>query len=190
MKPKLFIVTGSKFKFGDLAAKLQDYFDCEQKIWNEHEIQGDPEEIIRHKAQRAYEIFKHPVLVDDVSVNMEALNGFPGPYQKDFWKCFNPYEMGNKFAGTRISATCRLGLCRGPEDMVIAEGTFHGTIVPPKNNEHRGRDFELFVKLDGMDKVMLEYKPEEFYEFSHRGRAMKNLLEILHKENKEIATSL
>lgn len=184
MKPKLFIVTGSVFKFGDLLAKLSEFFDCEQKIWNEHEIQGDPEEIIRHKLDRAYEVYHHPVLVDDVSVNMEALNGFPGPYQKDFWKCFTPYEMGHKFEGSRISATCRLGLKRGQNDVIIAEGTFHGKIVAPKNNDHKGRDFEIFVQLDGMDKVMLEYKPEEYAEFSHRGLAMKNLLEILKEEKK------
>ncbi|HEY4502926.1 MAG TPA: non-canonical purine NTP pyrophosphatase [Candidatus Paceibacterota bacterium] len=184
MKPKLFIVTGSPFKFGDLSAKLGEFFDCEQKVWDEHEIQGSPDEIIRHKLKRAYEIFKHPVLVDDVSVDMEALGGFPGPYMKDFWKHMTPYEMGNKFAGTKISSTCRLGLCRGEDDMIIAEGTFHGTIIAPKDNNHKGRDFELFVKLDDMDKVMLEYKPEEFYEFSHRGRAMKKLLEILEAENK------
>ncbi|MBI5139362.1 hypothetical protein HZA26_02005 [Candidatus Nomurabacteria bacterium] len=184
MKPKLFIVTSSPFKFGDLSAKLGEYFDCEQKAWNEPEIQGDPEEIIRHKLKRAYEIFKHPVLVDDVSVHMEALKGFPGPYMKDFWKYVTPYELGNKFAGTRISSTCRLGLCMGEGDVIIADGTFHGTIVPPKDNNHKGRDFEIFVKLDGMDKVMLEYKPEEFYESSHRGRAMKKLLEILKTRNK------
>ncbi len=179
MKPKLFIVTSSKFKFGDLSEKLNEYFDCEQRPWNEPEIQGDPEEIIKHKLKRAYEVYQHPVLVDDVTVNMEALNGFPGPYMKDMWKYFTPQELGIKFAGSRISSTCRLGLCKGENDTIIVEGTFHGTIVAPTHNNHRDRDFELCVKLDGMEKVMLEYTPSEFYEVSHRGRAMKKLLDIL-----------
>lgn len=183
-KPKLFIVTGSAFKFGDLAFKLQDYFDCEHKPWNEPEIQGSAEEILIHKAKRAYKIFKRPVLVDDVSVNIGELNGFPGPYMKDFWKCFTPYEMGKKFAGSSVSATCLLGLCRGENDVVIAEGTHKGVIIEPKDNNHKGREFELFVKLDGTDKVMLEFTPEERKEHSHRGKAMKNLLEILKKEKK------
>ena len=183
-KPKLFIVTGSPFKFKDLSAELGKFFDCEQKIFDKPEIQGNPEEIIRHKLKTVYDIFKQPVLVDDVSVSMEALNGFPGPYMKDFWKHLTPEEMGKKFAGTRISATCRLGLCRGEGDMVIAEGTFHGKIVAPKHNNHKDRYFELFVQLDGTDKVMLEYNPQEILEFSHRGRAMKNLLEILKKKKK------
>jgi len=182
MKPKLFIVTGSDFKFKELSLKLSEFFDCEQKDWNEPEIQGDPEEIIKHKLKTAYEIFKRPVLVDDVSVHVGELNGFPGPYMKDFFKCFTPEEMGKKFAGTRISATCRLGLCRGEGDIVITEGTFHGKIIPPKNNEHLGRYFELFVQLDGTDKPMLEYSIEEKNEFSHRGKAMRKLLEMLKKE--------
>lgn len=184
MRPKLYIVTGSKFKFEDLALKLNKFFDCEQKVWDEDEIQGDPDQIIRHKLKKAYEKFQAPVLVDDVSTHIAELNGFPGPYMKDFWKSFNPYEMGNKFAGSRIRAVCRLGLCRGPEDIIIAEGEFNGVIVPPKDNEHKGRFFELFVKLDGMDKVMLEYTSEEKNEFSHRGHAMKNLLSKLEQETK------
>lgn len=182
MKPKLFIVTGSAFKFDDLALKLNEFFDCEKKPWNDPEIQGDPDEIIRHKLKNAYSKFKQPVLVDDVSVNIEELRGFPGPYMKDFWKCFTPYEMGNKFAGSRVSATCRLGLCRGENDIIIVEGTHSGKIIAPKDNNHRGREFELFVVLDGTNKTMLEFTPEERKEFSHRGLAMKNLLEILKKK--------
>ena len=182
-KPKLLIVTGSPFKFGDLSLQLNEFFDCEQKIFNEPEIQGDPEEIIRHKLKTVYGIFQQPVLVDDVSVHMEALNGFPGPYMKDFWKCFTPEEMGIKFAGSRISATCRLGLCRGEGDIVIAEGTFHGKIIAPKHNNHQGRQFELFVQLDGTDKIMLDFTPEERDKHSHRGQAIRNLLKIL-KEDK------
>src|SRR3990167_3036950 len=105
-KPKLLIVTGSEFKFKDLSAKLGDFFDCEQRDWNEPEIQGTSEEIIKHKLKRAYEIFQQPVLVDDVSVSIGDLNGFPGPYMKDFWKCFTPQEMGTKFSGSKISAVC------------------------------------------------------------------------------------
>jgi len=181
MKPKLLIVTGSSFKFNDLSAKLNEFFDCEQREWNQPEIQGDGDEIIKHKLARAYEIFKQPVLVDDVTVHIKELNGFPGPYMKDFWKCFTPQEMGVKFAGSKIKAICRLGLSRREGDFVIAKGEFNGKIIAPNNNDHKGRDFELFVQLDGMNKVMLDYTTEEKNEFSHRGKATQNLLKILKK---------
>ncbi len=181
MKPKLLIVTGSPFKFQDLSSRLNEFFECEQRDFKEPEIQGDPEEIIKHKLKTVYDIFKRPVLVDDVSVNIEALNGFPGPYMKDFWKCFTPEEMGKKFEGSRISATCRLGLCRGEDDVVITEGTFYGKIIAPKNNDHKGRFFELFVQLDDTDRPMIELSPEERNKFSHRGGALDSLVEMLKK---------
>jgi inosine triphosphate pyrophosphatase len=184
MKPKLFIVTGSEMKYLELSTKLNKFFDCEQKPWNENEIQGKPEEILEHKIKRAYELFQQPVLVDDVSVYIDELGGFPGPYMKDFFDCLTPFEMGNKFAGSRIKAVCRLGLCRAENDIVIAKGEFNGIIVPPKKEYSQNKFFDIFVKLDGTDKPLVEFTTEEKNEFSHRGIAMKKLLEILENENK------
>ncbi len=184
MKPKLLIVTGNAMKFTELSSKLGEFFDCEQKVWNEPEIQGDPEEIIKHKLLRAYEIFKQPVLVDDTSVHFEALNGFPGPYAKDFWKCFTPYQAGVKFAGTRIKIVNHIGLCLEGGKMILTLGVVEGNIVAPKDNDHKGREFDIFMQVDGTNKPMIEFSPEEKNKFSHRGLAMKNLLEILNKENK------
>lgn len=182
MKPKLFIVTTNSMKFEELSSKLGEFFDCEQKTFNEPEIQGKPEEIFKHKLARAYEFFKQPVLVDDVSVHIEALGGFPGPYMKDFWDYMSPYEMGVKFAGSKIKAICRLGICRGEGDVLVAEGTVNGKIVTPKTTDHKKRHFDIFVQLDGMDRPMIEFTTEEKNEFSHRGLAMKNLIAILKKK--------
>lgn len=184
MKQKLLIVTGSEMKYKELSAKLGEFFDCEQREWTESEIQGKPEEILKHKLARAYELFQEPVLVDDVSVYLEELGGFPGPYMRDFFDCLTPYEMGHKFAGSRIKAECRLGLCRGKGDIVVAMGIFEGKIVKPKDEDHENKYFDIFVQLDGTDKVMSEYSIEEKNEFSHRGNAMKNLIKILEGERK------
>jgi len=185
MKPKLYIVTGSPFKFQDLSFKLKNIFDCEQRPWDEPEIQGDPIEILKHKALRAYEKFKHPVLVDDVSVHIEDIGGFPGPYMKDFWKCYTPEELGKRFEGSKIKAVCRLGLQHDVDNITIAEGEFNGVMVAPSHNNHQGRFFELCVKLNENDKIMLDYNEEERDKYSHRGKAMENLINIL-KANKKI----
>ena len=138
MKPKLIIVTGNPLKFRELSASLGEFFDCEQRKLDGYEIQGSPQEILRHKLARAYEAFKEPVLVDDTSLHLAALKGFPGPYIRGFFECMTPYEMGTRFADTRIKVTCRLGVCRTPDDIVIAEGTIHGTVIAPKDNDHKG----------------------------------------------------
>lgn len=183
MKPKLYIVTGSPFKFKELSSRLSEFFICEQKPWDEPEIQGKPEEILKHKMLRAYDIYKYPVLVDDSSAHFEELNGFPGPYMKDFFDVMSPYEIGHKFADSRIKAVCWIGLCFNQDDLLITQGEFNGTIVAPKDEDHQNRWYDLFVKLDGMDKVLIDCTIEEKNAFSHRGKAMDALLEKL-KERK------
>ena len=184
MKPKLIIVTGNPLKFRELSSELSKVFDCEQGEIDSFEIQGTSEEILRHKLQQAFLKFKQPVLVDDTSVHFEELNGFPGPYMKDFFKCFPPYEMGIKFTGSRIQTISWLGLCRGKGDTVIVKGVLDGTVVTPKIKDPKGREFDLFTQADGTDKPMIEFSTKEKNEFSHRGKAMKNLLKILKKKNK------
>lgn len=47
------------------------------------EIQADTAlEVARAKAREAFERLGHPVVVDDSELCIEALGGFPGPYQK------------------------------------------------------------------------------------------------------------
>jgi non-canonical purine NTP pyrophosphatase (RdgB/HAM1 family) len=184
MKPKLLIVSGNELKYKELSHRLSEFFECEQRDWDEPEIQGTPEEIIKHKLKSAYEKFKLPVLVDDVVVNLGVLNGFPGPYMKDFFKCFTPYEMGIKFAGSRMRTACYLGLQRDENDIIITEGSFDGVVVVPKEDNHDGRYFDIFFQADGQDKPMIEFTTEEKNKFSHRGKAMDKLIEILEAENK------
>lgn len=63
------------------------------------EIQGTLEEVAIDKAKKAYEYFKKPVIIDDESFNIVELNGFPGPYLKDFEKYLKTdgiYKLLNK----------------------------------------------------------------------------------------------
>ncbi len=178
MKPKLAIVTGNPLKFRELSIALNDFFECEQKKLSDYyEIQGTPEEILKHKLEAAYKEFQEPVLADDTSVHFDALNGFPGPYIRDFLAHMKPWEMGEKFAGTRIEVACRLGLCFAPDDFVLGTGIISGNVILPKTKDDRGTEFDLFVQIDGTDRPMIDFSPEEKNKFSHRGLALKDLLQ-------------
>lgn len=180
MKPKLAIVTGNSLKFNELSTRLSEFFDCEQKVLGGYiEIQGTAEEILRHKLIAAYEVFNEAVLVDDTSLHFEELGGFPGPYIKDFNRCLEAWQMGEKFAGTRVTVAARLGLCRAPGDIIIGLGEIAGDVIFPKTHDDQGRDFDLFVQVDGTDKPMIEMTPEEKNLHSHRGRALDSLLSKL-----------
>ncbi len=180
MKSKLIIVTGNPLKFRELSAALGEFFDCEQRVLEDnYEIQGAPEEILQHKLLRAYETFKQPVLVDDTSLHFEILGGFPGPYIRDFFRALKPWQMGERFAGSRIEAVCRLGICKGENNITIGEGRVQGVVVKPETKDDNAREFDLFFLPDGVEKVMLEYSPEEKNAFSHRGNAIRDLISKL-----------
>ena len=180
MKAKLLIVTGNLMKYRELSHGLSEFFECSQVIYDEPEIQGKSEDIIKHKLKRAYETFKQPVLVDDVSVHMSALNGFPGPYMKDFFTYITPYNFGIKFAGTEMSGACFLGFTDGQIE-IITEGKMDGIIVVPKEEHKDGKQFDIFFKLNGKDRVLEEFSTTEKNTFSHRGIALENLIKILRE---------
>jgi XTP/dITP diphosphohydrolase len=92
--------------------------------------------------------------------------------------------MGIKFAGSRMKVINHVGICTGKGKMIFADGVVEGKIIAPKHNDHKGREFDLFMQVDGTDRPMLEYSTEEKNKFSHRGLAVENLLAILRKENK------
>lgn len=183
MKTKLIIVTGNSLKFRELSSYLNEYFTCEQaKLDSYNEIQGNPDEILLHKLKAAYEYFQAPVLVDDTSLHFDELNGFPGPYIRDFIKHIPTYEMGVKFAGTRVSVGCRLGIYDGSSDPIIGIGIIHGDVVTPKNIDPGPAEFDLFIKVDGTNKPMIEFTSEEKNKISHRGNAMRDLITKISKQ--------
>ena len=44
------------------------------------ELQGEPEEIAYHKVKLAAKKVNNPVIIEDVSLCFNALQGLPGPY--------------------------------------------------------------------------------------------------------------
>lgn len=179
MKEKLTIVTGNELKFRQLAHSLSEHFDCEQGIFKTYEIQGVGEEILQDKMTRAYEYFKKPILVDDTSLHFEELGGFPGSYIRDFLRLLPSYQMGKKFKGSRVKVISRLGLMKNPEMIIIGQGVVEGVVVDPKVKDPGFREFDNFIQPDGLDRPLIDFSPEDTMQYSHRGNAVKDLLNKL-----------
>jgi|SRR3989344_2276074 len=103
MKNTIAYVTGNNSKFLTGKHFLSNFgIDIEQKILDIPEIQSDDvEQIAKDKAEKAFEIVKAPIFVNDSGWYIEALNGFPGPFMKylnhwfspqDFLNLMNPYS--------------------------------------------------------------------------------------------------
>ena len=80
---KIIFVTGNQNK-ADYLSKYLGY-QVEHKKIDLDEIQStDLKEIVTHKVKQAFEKIKQPVIVEDVSLEFEALWGLPGPFIKFF----------------------------------------------------------------------------------------------------------
>ena len=76
-------ITGNQHK-ADYLARLLGLPIVHQKV-DLDEIQSTTlREVVEHKARQAYEVVKAPVIVDDVSLEFNALGGLPGPFIRFF----------------------------------------------------------------------------------------------------------
>jgi inosine triphosphate pyrophosphatase len=174
------LVTGNPHKL----AELQTVFPASLRLTSRKlqldEIQSlDLHEILRHKLHQAYDIVKAPVIVEDVSAELEKLNGLPGPFVK-----FVEERLGKgglyKLAGEgRVKIICSMGYYDGTTEHIV-DGVIEGSIVAPREGEGFGFDFEFIP--DGYDKTMSELGLEVKNTISHRFRAASALADFLQSK--------
>jgi XTP/dITP diphosphohydrolase len=142
------------------------------------------------KARHAARITGFAALADDSGLLVDALDGAPGIRSARF-----AGEHGNAAANNALLLErlhdvspdhrsahfyCVLVLLRGADDPqpVIAEGTWHGRILPaPRGSQGFGYD-PLFLP-DGQTRSAAELDPAMKNRISHRGQALVALREKL-----------
>ncbi|MEI6054317.1 MAG: non-canonical purine NTP pyrophosphatase [Candidatus Saccharibacteria bacterium] len=90
-------VTGNQRKLGEAKQACKDFdIEVEQKQLEIDEIQNhDPIKISIHKANTAFKLLKRPIVVNDSSWTIPALNNFPGGYMKDIAEWFTSKDFIN-----------------------------------------------------------------------------------------------
>lgn len=94
-------------------------------------------EIVEHKVRQAYEKIKKPVIVEDVSLEFEALGGLPGPFIKFFVEKV-PFETICSMIGDntrKATARCVFGYFDG-QDLELFEGSLDGEIAKTPSGEN------------------------------------------------------
>jgi XTP/dITP diphosphohydrolase len=136
-------------------------------------------EIVEAKARSAYGMVKAPVLVEDVSFEIEALNGFPGPFVK-WWKQVVGYELAVRIAeeDSKYSAVAKCGAayCDGGR-VIYAEGVVRGRICEKAGES--GFGFDPYFIPEGHEKTFAQMGIEAKNGISHRARAFKVLRDEL-----------
>lgn len=145
-------ITGNQHKADYLAKLIQVPLDHHK--YDLDEIQSTSlDEIVRHKVKQAYEMAKRPVLVEDVGLGCQALNGLPGPFVKFFVDQPDGLEkfcrMLDGFNDRRARAETVFGYYDGTR-LELIRGGLSGTIAMHPRGEG-GFGWDKIFCPDGFD---------------------------------------
>ncbi len=129
-----------------------------------------------------------PTLADDSGLEVDALGGAPGVHSARFAgpqrdDAANNRKLLERLAGVpaaRRTARFRCAMALAVADRVLAEttGCVEGVILEaPRGTGGFGYD-PLFL-VPGLGKTMAELEPDEKNRLSHRGQALRRMLEQL-----------
>ena len=153
-------ITGNQNK-ADYLAKYLGYPVKHKKV-DLDEIQSlDLRAIVEHKVRQAYEIVQAPVLVEDVSLEFEALGRFPGTFIKFLVDEVSPdiiCHMLDNLSRDAV-ARCVFGYYDGKE-LRLFEGYMKGAIsMQPKGENGYGWD-KIFIP-EGYEVTRAEMNEED-----------------------------
>lgn len=154
-KKNAIFISGNQKKAEYLAKYLD--FPIEHVKLDLDEIQSlDLKEIVQHKVRQAYEKIKCPVIVEDVSLEFEALHGLPGPFIRFFVDNIPHETICGMIRGQTRKATarCVFGYYDG-NHLEFFEGSLHGAIALTPAGKN-GYGWDRFFIPDGYSVTRAE----------------------------------
>lgn len=178
---KIIVTTGNPCKLRELDHYMQGTnVRFEPRKTKIEELQTfDETELLNDKLEKAFAIFKEPVLVEHASLYLEILNNFPGGLTEIFWETLQADKFCELYKGTKIVAKTSIGFCDGRK-IYNFEGTSEGIVA----DEPRGnRDFQwdcVFIPV-GYDKTYAELG-EKKLEISMRKNAFDQFKKFIEAQ--------
>lgn len=177
-------ITGNQRKADFLARHLGH--EVSHKSLDLDEIQSlDLEEIATHKARQAYQIIGSPVLVEDVSAVLTAMNELPGPFIKWFEKSMNLKgicDLATKLGDRSAVISVCFAYYNGVE-LKLFTGSLKG-IIPPEPRGTNGFGFDPIFIRKGQTKTFAQMTDVEQEKYSLRTSTVyPKLKKFLEKAN-------
>lgn len=148
------------------------------------EIQSlDLDEVITAKAKTAYQKIKKPVLVTDVSLEIEGLGGLPGPFVKFFLKTLGEEKTAQLVKGSKITKVTDAIAIHDGKTLKIFKGTVFGKVVTKAKGKN-GFGFDFVFVPKGYNKTYSQMPKSLKNKISHRAFALKKLKNYLLKTTK------
>jgi len=177
------MVTGNKNKLREVRGILGNDlpFELDMASYDEPEIQGTPEEIVRYKCLAASEAIGGPVIVEDNALQFEALGGMPGPYVKDFLAAVGPEGLHRMLLGWKNKAALACSYVAfynsDTESVELFYGNVSGSIVAPRGDD--GFGWDCIFQPDACRQTFAEMTAQQKNGMSHRRLAFEGLRDHL-----------
>lgn len=194
---KLAVATNNKNKLKEIRAILSESFDellslDELKIDVEIEETGATlEENALIKARTIAVLSGLPAIADDSGLMVDALDGAPGVYSARYAgeehddKKNNELLLKNLMGKPRTAHFCSvIAICYPDGTFLTADGTAEGEILFEECGCNGFGYDPLFYSYE-LKKSFAEASAEEKNSVSHRGRALRNMLEKLRSTTTE-----
>lgn len=172
MKNKIVFATTNPGKIAEAAEILK--IEIVPSGLEVSEIQSmDPEKVALQKATDYFAQLKTPLLIEDVSLTFNSLNGLPGPYINDFSKVLGNDSLIKLIKDDDRTATAMTTLvyCDKSGTPFVFQGIINGTI----STEERGTNgfgWDPIFIPDGTSKTFAEMDESEKNSLSMRKIAL------------------
>jgi len=199
MRREYVLASGNAGKLREIAALLQPlgFVVHPQSNWQVPEAEETASTFIENALIKARHAAGHtglPAIADDSGLVVPVLNGEPGIFSARYAgqnadssanieKLLN--EMGESTGEDRQAYFfCAIVLLESADDPapLLATARWHGEILlTPRGHGGFGYDPVFGVGMSGVSAAELD--AEEKYQVSHRGKALKKLLKLLHEND-------
>lgn len=174
----MYFVTGNAGKFREAKQFIPTIEQLDIDLTEPQSL--DPREVIEYKLLEARKHQSGEFIVEDTSLYLDGLNGFPGPLIKWMLKSVKQqgiYDLCRDIRNMRAHAKTVIGYSDASGEIHYFEGNVSGTIVLPVGEYGFGWD-QIF-KPDGFEETFGEMGIGYKKEFSMRAQAFKDLCDHL-----------
>ncbi len=170
----MYFVTSNKNKYNEMKGFIPS---LKMKDIDLKEIQSlSIEEVVNEKLEEGKTKINEPFICEDVSLEINTLNKFPGPLVKWFMKTLSLEDINkilSEYSDKTATAIAVIGYYDGEESLLF-KGEVNGKIVSKKGSRF---GFDPIFQPEGSNKTFGEMSIEEKARYSHRMKATRKLKE-------------
>ena len=193
---KLIIASNNAHKLTEMKAILAPYFDDVQSMREagiEHETVEDGQTFLENAVKKARELAELSgccAIADDSGLCVDALDGAPGIYSARFSGVHGDDKANNRLLLEKLAGvtergahyTCAIALAWPDGKLLTVEDYLYGEIAHDEKGSN-GFGYDPLFLLPELGLRTAELSAEEKNRISHRGKALRKLVEKLEAQS-------